>query len=154
MDRQPTGLRFLHVYSTAAVPTPPANPSPTSSATPPATPSWRRDAILTLIVLVALVVLGIILRVRPSFPAMIIGSMGTLLVEFIAGRHEEFVHRVWAISAVRISAAIGAIASVLLLATLLSPTVISIAGSALTTYLILLVLVQRGTIPPPREWVR
>jgi hypothetical protein len=111
------------------------------------------DAGLATLVLLAVVVVGIVIEARFSIPAAIAGSLGTVLAEAVAGRHERRVRRAWRRPAVKAAALVlagGGIAGGVVLA----PTpALSAAGGALLAYLLLVGLVAGSVVPPPAAWL-
>jgi hypothetical protein len=110
------------------------------------------DAALAAAVAVAVVVatLAVDARIAPRF--VLVGCLGTVLAELLAGRHERRVRRAWRRPAVKLGSLCLA-GGVLVAGVVLAPSpALSAACGALASYLLLVGLVAGGVVAPPRAW--
>lgn len=113
----------------------------------------RGDASLAALALLAF---GVALARRGVAPApipAILGALGTLSFEVVAGRRHERVREVWERPLVRALALAAAFAGAAAAGRLGVRPTASFAIGALATYLCLLALVTAGVLAPPRDWL-
>jgi len=114
----------------------------------------RGDASLAALALLAF---GVALARRDVALALIpavVGALGTLAFEVVAGRYYERVRALWERPIVRALALMTAFAAAAAAGRLGVRPIASFAVGALATYLCLLGLVVAGVLTPPREWFR
>jgi len=112
----------------------------------------RGDASLAALALLAF---GVALARRGVAPALIpvvVGALGTLAFEIVAGRYHERVRTLWERPIVRALALAAAFAAAAAAGRLGVRPIASFAVGALATYLCLLAVVAAGVVAPPREW--
>jgi len=112
----------------------------------------RGDASLAALALLAFGVALARQGVAPARLPAILGALGTLSFEILAGRYHERVREVWERPLVRALALVAAFAGAAAAGRLGVRPIASFALGALGTYLCLLVLVVTGVLAPPREW--
>ena len=112
-----------------------------------------RDGFLAAFLLIAYA--GVIYRIdlRPTWPAIVVGILGTIAFETVAGANEPLVRTLWERRSVQVTATFLGV--LLCVGALLSEAtyLLTVVTSGLITYLLLLVLVRFGAVAPPRAWL-
>lgn len=116
------------------------------------TDAARRDGTLAALALLACAGALWRLGARPAPLPALVGALGAVLFETVAGRYHERVRRLWERPAVQALCLLAALSVAVASARLDAGAVASAAAGALTAYLCLLALVTRRVLAPPRRW--
>lgn len=111
-----------------------------------------RDGALATAVLIAYGYLLVRLDARPTIGGALVGALGTALFEAIAGRYERTVRAYWRRRWVQSLAVALALAGGAVGALTAGRTLLSAGIGALVAYVVLLIGVRAGLVPPPRTW--
>jgi hypothetical protein len=98
----------------------------------------RRDALLTLAVIAALVALGVVVDAPVDVAALVAGGFGALLLEALLTRDAQRVRRVWDRPAVQAGSVLAAFALAGGGVLLLGPVAVTILVGGLSAYLLVL----------------
>lgn len=113
---------------------------------------YRTDGTLAVVVLIALVVAIVVSETALSFPWLVLGGLGTLLLETAMARRADAVRRYWERPVVVAGSLAVAIVAVALGAVVAPDPAISAGLGATVTYLVVLGLVVVDVLEPTSEW--
>ena len=113
---------------------------------------YRTEGTLAVGVLIALVVAIVVGDTAISFPWLVLGGVGTLLLEAAMARRADAVRRYWERPAVVAGSLAVAIVAVALGAVVAPGPALSAGLGATVTYLVVLGLVAVGVLEPTSEW--
>ena len=110
------------------------------------------DGALAAAVLVLAVVVIRVARIDVSSTAVLLGAGSTVGVELLVGRDPERVRWVWARRGVRAAVVVVALLLGTLAVAMRAGWLVVAGAGALGGYLVVLALVARGIVLPPRSW--
>jgi hypothetical protein len=113
-----------------------------------------RDGLLALLLAVALAVCVGWFAVPVTPTPVVVGILGTLLLELLLATRAEAVRGYWRTPVVQVGALGALLAGLWLGWQTLGGRVLVVALAGLVTYLALVGAVLVGLVPPPTQWVR
>jgi hypothetical protein len=113
-----------------------------------------RDGLLALLPAVALAVCVGWFAIPVTPTPLVVGVVGTLLLELLLATRAETVRRYWRVTAVQVGAVAVLFVGLWLGWQALGGRVLVVALAGLVTYLLLVGAVLVGVVPPTSEWSR
>ena len=112
----------------------------------------RTDAALALIALAAFVALAALVDASISVFYLLGGAVATVAFELLAARDPDLVRRYWERRRVRLASLLLAVGAAAIGARVAPTPVVSLCVGATSAYLVLLLSIRTGLVPPLRTW--
>lgn len=112
----------------------------------------RTDAALALLALAAFVALASLVDASLSVFFLLCGAAGTIAFELVAARDPDRVRRYWERRRVQLAALLLAVGAAAIGARVAPTAAVSLCVGATSAYLVLLLSIQTGLVPPLRTW--